>query len=137
MPKMFFIKKNVYPRPSWTPTGPPKKTPKNVQKYPFLKTLWGGIPKVDRKSGMKYVYVTYETRIPMCFRKKFPPPKCRGGQKPKRYNSAPSCTPPKKGRYNSAATLTPPGFFMMFFLDRTMANSHSLKSYLMRKCHLT
>ena len=83
--------------PPWTPTGPPKKTPKNVQKYPFLKTLWGGIPKVDRKSGMKYVYATYETRIPMCFRKKIPPPLNVGGVKNQNGTTRRRVVPPKKG----------------------------------------
>ena len=57
--------------PPWIPMGDPKM----CQKDPYLKTLWGGIPKVDRKSKMKYVFVTLETRIPMWFRKKIHPPK--------------------------------------------------------------
>ena len=88
---------------------PQKAPPPNVPKRPLFKNSVGGIPKVDRKSEMKYVFVTYETRIPMWFRKKVhpPSPKFKGGQKPKRSNSAPSGTPFLGGVSLGGSPLTP------------------------------
>jgi len=51
-----------------------------------VKNYVGRIPKVDRKSEMKYVFLNYETSISLCFRKKSPPPKFRGQFSPFFWN---------------------------------------------------